>query len=227
MSDTSGSPLTELSGGPGRSQQENADRGAIVDGAPKSPFRCPSPRATSRRRQRPPCARQQQTSRVVADARMPRTVPAVNRTLASELTVWPSTCPSFRRAGPRGSHPVDRCSRGPGGPYTTSCRGWAWSCGRVLSQHERDPVLTQRIAIGRPGSSTLAAMGPRLDVHRPHTFSSRSIDPLEPHPARLDSRLRQGGSVPVLQIPGRSVGLSRDLWSYDTEYPPSDPCGHS
>ena len=58
-------------------------------------------------------------------------------------------------------------------------------------------------------------------------FSPRSIDPLKPHSARLDSGLRQGGGVPTVQIPDPSVGLGGDLWSYDTEDPPSGPSAHS
>ena len=95
-----------------------------------------------------------------------------------------------------------------------------------LSQHERDPCRfsESRSAVPTRPSSRPQARG---SMSSPPSCSSRSIDPLKPHPARLDSRLRQTGSVPVLQIPRQSVGQSSDLWSHDTEYPPSDPCGHS
>ena len=148
----------------------------------------------------------------------------------SEPTLWPSTCvrrlaaPDRVRVNRHGSG--DPEFPGPWRPIPTILPGAALGPTVASFAARTRPVPIQRIAISRPDSSILAATGPRLDSSPP-SCSSRSIDPLKPYPACLDSRLRQTGSVPVLQIPGQSVRQSSDLWSYDTEHAPSDPCGHS
>ena len=140
MSDTFGSPLTDWAAAPIGANTEAVGRGAIVDGVPKYPFRCPSPGAASPRRQRPPRAQQRQTSRPVADARTPRAVLSVNRAPTRALDVGADSLaidvsvvsPRRTACGSTATAPVIRSSRGPGGPYPPSCRGRPWSHGRVF-----------------------------------------------------------------------------------------------
>ena len=231
MSDTSGTPLTDWAAAPvgANRRPSSAARSSTAPRNPHSDVRRHGPLHVDVRGHAwtvaadvPPRGRRADTSRGAVGQPRPNPHPGLRGRQSGHRRVRRLAAPD--RVGVNRHGSVIRFSRGPGGPYTTSCRGWPWSCGRVRWQHERDPfrLSESRSAVPARPSSRSQARGP---MSSPPSCSSRSIDPLKPYPARLDRCLRQGGSVPVLQIPDPSVGLGDDLWSYDTEYPPVTPAG--